>query len=114
MVCPARVHFFADSENSEERNCIFSNSVKTQYAGIQNHQVIILFFRYLSNKYFEDFELSDESGYWETNDEEKMKQQFQIYGRLIDDFTLAFETLPAKENEDIITYLERLMKNVKG
>ncbi|WP_191737345.1 hypothetical protein [Chryseobacterium caseinilyticum] len=112
MVCPARIHFFASSENSEEQSYIYSNSVKTQYAGIQTHQVIILFFRYLSNKYFDDFELSDESGYWETNDEEKMKKQFQIYNRLTDDFALAFETLPAKEGEDIFTYLERLMKNV--
>lgn len=73
-----------------------------------------MFFKYLSNKYFDDFELSDESGYWESNDEEKMKKQFQIYNRLIDDFALAFETLPAKEDEDMITYLERLMKNVNS
>lgn len=114
MVCPARVHFFANSEKKEEQDYIYSNSVKTQYAGIQTHQVIILFFKYLSNKYFDDFELSDESGYWESNDEEKMKKQFQIYNRLIDDFALAFETLPAKEDEDMITYLERLMKNVNS
>lgn len=112
MVCPSRVRFFANSEKEEERNYIYSISVKTQYAGIQTHQFIVLFFKYLSNKYFNNFELSDESGYWETNDEEQMKKQFQTYDSLIDNFALAIETLPAQENEDMITYFERLMKNV--
>ncbi len=112
MVCPSRVLFFADSKKKEERNYIYTTSVKTQYAGIKTHQFIILFFKYLDNKYFDDFELSDESGYWETNDEEKMMKQFQIYDTLIDNFALAIETLPAKENENMIVYLERLMENV--
>lgn len=112
MICPVKLHFHADSENSDEKDYIYSNSVKTQYAGVQTHQVIILFLKYLSDKYFEDFELSDEIGYWETNDAEKMKKQFRIYNRIIDDFALAFETLPPNGNEDMITYIERLMKNI--
>jgi len=44
------------------------NFTKTQYAGVDTHMAIIKFFRYLSMKYFEEFELKDESQYWETND----------------------------------------------
>lgn len=51
-------------------------------------------------------------GYWETNDEEKMKAQFQKYGMLIDNFSLAIEILPIQKNEDLIAYLERMMKKV--
>lgn len=112
MVCPVRLYFHANSEKGKEEDFIYYNSVKTQYAGVQTHQVVILFLKYLSSKYFVDFELSDESGYWETNDEEEMKKQFRIYNRLIDDFGLALETLPAREDEDMITYLERVVKNV--
>jgi hypothetical protein len=41
---------------------------KTQYAGVDTHMAIIKFFRYLSMKYFESFELRDDSQYWETDD----------------------------------------------
>ena len=51
--------------NAEMRKWIFT---KTQYAGVFTHMAIIKFFRYLRIKYFEDFELQDESKYWETYD----------------------------------------------
>lgn len=41
---------------------------KTHYAGADTHIAIIKFFRYLSLKYFETFELRDDSQYWETDD----------------------------------------------
>lgn len=41
---------------------------KTHYAGVDTHMAIIKFFRYLSLKYFESFELHDDSQYWETDD----------------------------------------------
>ena len=41
---------------------------ETQYAGVDTHMAIIKFFRYLSLKYFEVFELRDDSQYWETDD----------------------------------------------
>lgn len=112
MVCPSRILFFAGSKKKEELDWIYTTSVKTQYAGIKTHQFVILLFKYLAGKYFNDFELIDESGYWETNDEEKMKKQFQNYDTLIDNFALAIETLPAQKNENMIAYFERLMKNV--
>ncbi len=51
--------------NEELRTWIFT---KTHYAGVFTHMAIIKFFRYLRMKYFEDFELRDESKYWETYD----------------------------------------------
>ncbi len=51
--------------NEEMRKWIFT---KTQYAGVFTHMAIIKFFRYLRMKYFEEFELQDESKYWETYD----------------------------------------------
>ena len=51
--------------NEDLRKWIFT---KTQYAGVFTHMAIIKFFRYLRLKYFEDFELRDESKYWETYD----------------------------------------------
>lgn len=112
MVCPTRVHLFGDSNIKEERDWIYTTSVKTQFAGIKTHRLIILLFKYLDKKYFANFKLFDESGYWETNDEVTMKKQFQKYDSLIENFALAVETFPAQKNENIMAYIERLLKNV--
>lgn len=54
-----------ESVNEEHGQWI---TVKTHYAGVDMHMAIIKFFRYLSLKYFESFELHDDSQYWETDD----------------------------------------------
>jgi hypothetical protein len=62
--------------NEERRKWIFT---KTQYAGVFTHMAIIKFFRYLRMNYFEDFELRDESKYWETYD---MPVDLNRFGRV--------------------------------
>ena len=49
---------------------------KTQYAGAEAHIAMIKLLRYLSNTYFARFELHDESGYWETDDESVCRKRF--------------------------------------
>ncbi len=49
---------------------------KTQYAGVEAHIALINFIRHISQKYFERFELHDESKYWETNDEAVVPAKF--------------------------------------
>jgi hypothetical protein len=109
MVCPARISFFAHTKNEPY---IYTVSVKTQFAGVIVHQLLIRLFKYLNNKYFEDFKLKDESYYWETDDENLMLEQFKVYDRLLDNFELSFQTFPIESGEDMISYFERLMKHV--
>jgi hypothetical protein len=52
---------------------------KTRYAGADIHMAIIELFRYLKEKYFTEFELYDESGYWETYDIRACLQHFGEY-----------------------------------
>lgn len=112
MVCPARIHFFADSQDETERSYIFYNSVKTQYAGFKMHQLIIHIFKYLNDKYFDDFQLDDESGYWDTGDESLMRNKFNEYDALIDNFALSLQTFPIKPGESLTSYVERMMRHV--
>ena len=114
MVCPARVYLLSDAPNKREQEYIYSISVKTQYAGVLLHQFIIHFLKYLNSKYFKDFNVADESYYWETGDEEKMKSQFKKYNTLIDDFTLALEVFSKEKDDSMIEYFERLMIHVNG
>ena len=112
MVCPARILFFANSENETERSFIYTISVKTQFAGVFIHQLLIRLFKYLNDKYFEDFKLDDESYYWETDDENRMREQFKVYDDLLDNVVLSVQTFPIKSGEDVVAYFERLMKHI--
>jgi len=114
MVCPARILFFGNSDNEQERSYIYANSVKTQYAGIIIHQLIIALFKYLNNKYFTDFQMSDESHYWETGDENLMREKFREYDTLLDNFTLSMRTFPLQKGENMISYFERLLEQVNN
>jgi hypothetical protein len=112
MVCPALIHFFAHSEDETQRTYIFTVSVKTQFAGVFVHQLIIRLFKYLNDKYFEDFRLDDESYYWKTDDEKLMRERFIEYNNLLDNVELSVQTLPVKSGENMIFYFERLMKHI--
>jgi len=109
MVSPERINFFA---HTKDEPYIYTVSVKTQYAGIIVHQLLIRLFKYLNSKYFEDFKLNDESYYWETEDENLMKERFNIYDSLLDNFVLSIQTFPIESGENIVSYFERLMKHI--
>ena len=109
MVSPESIEFFAHTKNEPY---IYIVSVKTQFAGVTVHQLLIQLFKYLNEKYFEDFNLNDESYYWETNDENLMRERFKEYNNLLDNFALSIETFPVKSGENIISYFDRLMKHV--
>ncbi len=70
--------------NEEMRKWIFT---KTKYAGVFTHMAIIKFFRYLRLNYFEEFELQDESKYWETYDMPVELNRFGMVGIDFDPLT---------------------------
>lgn len=113
MASPSRIFLFGDSEDETERSYIYGFSVKTQFAGITTHAVIINFFRHLNNKYLSDFKMLDEGDYWETQSETVLQEKFRIYDAMFDNFTLALQTFPMEKEEDMIAYFERLMEQVK-
>jgi hypothetical protein len=88
-------------------------SVKTQFAGIETHKFIIQLFRYLKDKYFADFKLSDEGEYWETNNDDVLKANFRRYNELLDNFVSAIENHPIRPDEDIEQYFLRVMKSIQ-
>ncbi|OAV65982.1 hypothetical protein Barb6XT_02172 [Bacteroidales bacterium Barb6XT] len=83
-------------------------------AGIFIHQLIINLFKHLNDKYFEQFKMIDESHYWETGDENIMRENFQKYDALLDNFVLGIQTFPANEGETMTAYFERLLGHVNN
>lgn len=114
MVCPIRLFLSPNPKDKKEQIFINTIAVKMQYAGVELHQFIIHLFKYLNDKYFNNFIVNDESEYWETGDKEKMRKQFKKYNALVENFALAVETFPSKNGEDMIAYFERLMKKVNN
>ena len=48
----------------------------TYHAGADAHMQLIKLLRFLGNKYFERFELNDDSEFWETNNEKLCRDRF--------------------------------------
>lgn len=113
MVCPSRITLFGNSENETEKNYIYLTSVKTQYAGMATHAVVINLFKYLNDNHLAEFEMIDEGLYWETGDENVLRKKFKDYTALMDNFALSLETFPVEKGEDLSSYFERLMKHIK-
>lgn len=109
MVCPARMILFGNSQNKATKNFIYRISVKTQFAGMMIHAIIINLFKYLSSKYLANFEMIDEGLYWESGDENLLNEKFEAYNTLLDNFNLSMETFPIEEGEDMASYFQRLM-----
>jgi hypothetical protein len=110
MCCGAQLTFFTDSENENDKKYLYMLSSKTQYAGITIHKVIIHLLKYLSQKYFHNFQLMDEGGYWETNDETLLEKNFKMYTDLINGFTSSLKNYPIQRNESFTDYFERIIK----
>jgi 5'-deoxynucleotidase YfbR-like HD superfamily hydrolase len=85
-------------------------STKTQYAGSTIHKIIIHLLKYLSQKYFQDFELTDEGKYWETEDETILEKNFKAYNDLVEGFVDSVNNYPINNTESFTDYFERIIK----
>ncbi|MBK8090017.1 MAG: hypothetical protein IPK31_20050 [Chitinophagaceae bacterium] len=56
--------------------------------------------------------MSDEGEYWETGNEEILKQNFSRYNNLLNSVSTAFETFPVNEGETMDNYIQRMMEFV--
>ncbi len=113
MSSGAHLKFFGNSKNQSENKFLYMLSVKTQFAGVTIHKVIIELFRYLLKRnYFSEFSLVEEGNYWETGDESLLEQKFKENGDLIDHFSIAIETIPIKQGESFEIYFERIISRI--
>lgn len=111
MSSDVHLKFFGLSENKSESDFLYMLSTKTQFAGTTIHKTLIELFRYLNKRnYFSEFDLIDEGEYWETGNEKLLEQKFKANGDLIDNFSLAVETIPVKQGESFDNYFERILR----
>jgi len=90
---------------------------KTQYAGVEAHMALINFIRHISQKYFERFELHDESKYWETNDEAVCRQHFGQYDHIMNVVGKALDEMnfdPEESQESVMARIEQMLEEKFG
>ncbi|MBU0559207.1 MAG: hypothetical protein KJ799_00460 [Bacteroidetes bacterium] len=114
MSSPAHLKFFGNSADEDYKKYLYSLSVKTQFAGINIHKLVIHLLKYLSEKYFREFEVIDEGQYWETNDDKLLEETFRRYDYLLDSVGLALENIPIEPDETFEEYFQRILKIIYG
>lgn len=82
--------------------------IKTQKAGVETHKDIILLLDYISDRYLNDFKCYDEGEYWETRDENILKDTFNRYDTFIEGFASSLEMIPPNDGENLEDHLLRL------
>ncbi len=112
MSSVSHLKFFGNSQNEEYQKYLYMLSVKTQYAGIEIHKLIIHLFKYLDGKYLKDLYVNDEGHYWETGDEMLLTETFKKYTDLIENFTSSLEIFPILPGESYEDYFKRLMNKI--
>jgi hypothetical protein len=106
------LRFFSNSSDEQEQKYLYMLSTKTQYAAMKTHMLIIHLLKYLTNKYLQEFCLTDEGNYWETEDEKLLEATFNRYHDLVNSVADALGTFPLKTGETMEEYLYRLISRI--
>ncbi len=93
---------------------LYQCSSKTQYAGAAIHEMIIGLIRYVSKEYLSDFELSDETLFWETGDRALLEANFERSDSLMSAFGLALSQTHRKQDESVDECLKRILKDFRN
>ncbi len=90
-------------------------SVKTQFARVRIHIIIIKLLRYLKKKYIPNLEVKDEGEYWEKEDEHLLKHKFEYLKRTLDKIESIFVSSELKTGDtmtdgELLERIEELLK----
>ena len=105
--------FTEDSEDFDPLDMIYTVSVKTQFTTAEQYVKIIELLRYISGRYFSDFEMIDESGYWTSRNPEKLDAKLNKVTEFIDRFEDMVSSEVIKSPEDFLKFIKKLSQEIK-
>lgn len=105
--------FTENSEDFDPLDMVYTVSVKTQFSTAEQHIKIIELLRYISGKYFSDFEMIDESGYWTSRNPEKLDAKLNKLTEFIDRFEDMVSNEVIKSPEDFLKFIKKLSQQIK-
>lgn len=111
MSGPLQLQNWGNTTDPSEKEYLYMLFTKTQFAGEEIHKFIIELFKHLKKQdYFEDLQIQDEGEYWETGDENHLKERFDRYRYILDNVSFMLENVPKAGSESYETYFSRLLK----
>lgn len=105
------------ANNGLQPELIYTISCKTQHAGINTHIALIRLFRYLSKKYFREFVMDDEGGFWESDEQEVLQHKFaqcENAIKALTDVLAELRSQPLDAPDSLAYRIEQLLKERKG
>lgn len=105
--------FTEDSDDFDPLDMVYTVSVKTQFTTTEQYVKIIELLRYISGKYFSDFEMIDESGYWTSRNPEKLDAKLNKVTEFIDRFEDMVSSEVIKSPEDFLKFIKKLSQEIK-
>lgn len=92
-------------------------SVKTQFASAKVHITIVKLLKYIKEKYITNLQVDDEGSYWETGDENILKEKMDFITQKLDMLESALSNLHVEgkdfTEEDIVKAIEKILKRLK-
>lgn len=98
----------SDTNNEDVGDYIYFNFFKTQFAGVELHIQLVNMLKFLSQKYFDEWECTDDAKYYETGDIKELERQMGVINRGIAAISDAFEEHGDKLNkkEDFVNLVK--------
>jgi hypothetical protein len=112
MSAPHLLQLWGSETDPERKDYLYTPWTKTQFAGIEEHIRVITLFRYLEKKYLAGFQMTDEGGYWETNDLNVLKENFRKYNAAMDSFADFLENTDLATGESLEDFVKRIAGEV--
>ncbi len=86
---------------------------KTQFAGADVHIALCRLLKYLSERWFQSFEVIDDGGYWEDNDAEELNKRIGIINEAITAIEEGLTGLPLQKNESTEDRVKKILDGLR-
>ncbi len=105
--------FSEGSEGFDPLDMIYTVSVKTQFTKSEQYVKIMELMRYLSEKYFSDFDMVDESEYWDSRNPETINSKLNKVSKFIEKFEDMVSNEDIKSPDDFLKFIKKLTQRIK-
>lgn len=103
-----------ESDNFSPETMIYNISVKTYFEKPEGLVNLMEFLRYISDKYFTDFSLEDESQYWNTQNIENITSRLDEIHSFMETFNTMIKEERIENSQDFIAFIKKMTQMLKG
>jgi hypothetical protein len=83
----------------EHEDLTYHNSIKTQFAPVENHIAVVQLLKYIRQKYMSNLWVMDEGCYWETSDAGLLRQKIAFLNSMMDKLEGVLKTITVEKDD---------------